>query len=145
MRAVIQRVLYAEVSINGKRHDYIDHGYLVYLGIKTTDNEKIAEQVARKIHSLRIFDDADGKMNLDLASVNGKILLISQFTLYGDTKGNNRPSFIQAQKPEIALSLYDLVITHLRQFHDVKTGIFGSHMVITSKNDGPVTIEIEID
>lgn len=144
MRAVIQRVKEASVSIDGKAHAKIDQGFLVYLGIHTKDNLKITHQLADKIHALRIFEDDQGKMNLNLDQVKGEVLVISQFTLYGDTKGNNRPSFIEAARPEHAIPLYEAFIERLNQYHVVKSGLFGCHMDISSINDGPVTILIEL-
>lgn len=145
MRAVVQRVKSAEVIIDEKSYQSIQKGYLIYLGVRKTDTPIIAEQMADKIHLLRIFEDDDQKMNLNLESVSGEILLISQFTLYGNTKGNNRPSFIEAARPNEAIPLYEAVIDRLRKHHVVKTGIFGADMDVHSINDGPVTIEIEID
>lgn len=144
MRAIVQRVLEASVEIENQVYASIKDGYLIFLGIHQNDDLKKVNQLADKIHNLRIFEDAFGKMNLNLASINGEILLISQFTLYGDTKGNNRPSFTEAAKPEVAIPLYEAFIERLSQHHLVKTGIFGSHMKISSVNDGPVTIQIEL-
>ena len=144
MRAIIQRVSEASVEIDQIVHASIHQGYLIYLGIHMDDDIKKAHQMADKIHNLRIFEDDQEKMNLNLATVDGEILVISQFTLYGDTKGNNRPSFIEAAKPNVAIPLYEAFIARLSLHHVVKSGIFGSHMIISSKNDGPVTIQIEL-
>jgi len=144
MRTVVQRVKSASVHVDGKTVGKIDKGYLIYIGISVHDDEKIAIKMAEKIHNLRIFEDENEKMNLNLQQVNGNILAISQFTLYGDTKGNNRPSFIEAARPEQANPLYELLIDELKKHHHVEKGIFGAHMEIQSINDGPVTIVIEI-
>ena len=100
--------------------------------------------MAQKIHNLRVFEDEQGKMNLSLGQVNGEILLISQFTLHGATRGNNRPSFINAARPEVAEPLYELMIEELSKDHHVEKGVFGADMKVQSINDGPVTIIIEI-
>ncbi len=144
MRTVVQRVKSASVHVDGKTVGKIDKGYLIYIGISVHDDEKIAIKMAEKIHNLRIFEDENEKMNLNLQQVNGNILAISQFTLYGDTKGNNRPSFIEAARPEQANPLYELLIDELKKHHHIEKGIFGAHMEIQSINDGPVTIVIEI-
>lgn len=144
MKAVVQRVLEASVTIENQIVGRIGKGYLIYLGVHTDDKEEQAIKMAQKIHNLRIFEDEQGKMNLSLSQVNGGILVISQFTLHGDTKGNNRPSFINAARPEVAKPLYELIIEHLSQDHPVEKGVFGSDMKVSSTNDGPVTIIIEI-
>lgn len=144
MRAVVQRVKEASVSVQNNTVGKIDQGFLVYLGIHADDNEEKVLKMAQKIHALRVFEDENGKMNLPLDQVHGKILAISQFTLYGDTKGNNRPSFINAARPEKAEPLYDLFCHHLEKDHTVEKGLFGADMKVFSINDGPVTIIIEI-
>jgi D-tyrosyl-tRNA(Tyr) deacylase len=144
MRAVVQRVKEASVKIGQDIVGHIDHGFLVYLGVKVDDTKEIAIKMAQKIHHLRIFEDEEGKMNKDLDQVKGSILLISQFTLYGDTKGNNRPSFILAGRPDVAKPLYDVVFDELSKHHHVETGQFGADMKVSSINDGPVTIQIEL-
>ena len=144
MRAVVQRVLNASVTVDHEVVGKIENGYLIYIGISTQDDAKIASKMAEKIHNLRIFEDEHEKMNLNLQQVNGSILLISQFTLYGDTKGNNRPSFIEAARPEQATPLYEQVIQELKKHHKVEKGVFGAHMDVHSINDGPVTIVIEL-
>lgn len=143
MRAVVQRVKEASVKVDGKIIGTIEQGYLIYLGIHVNDTKEIASKMAQKIHALRIFEDEQGKMNLSLAQVNGQILLISQFTLYGDPKGNNRPSFIEAARPDLAEPLYEHVFQALSADHHVERGIFGADMKVSSINDGPVTIIIE--
>ncbi len=140
MRLVIQRVKYAKVSIDEKIVGSIDHGFLIYVGIHVDDTKQEVIKYANKVHQLRVFEDENGKMNLNLAQVNGKILAISQFTLYGDTKRGNRPSFIEAARPEKANQLYEMFCDELSQKIQVEKGIFGAHMTIDSLNDGPVTI-----
>lgn len=144
MRAVVQRVLEASVSIGGKIVGSIGKGYLVYLGVHVDDQKENVQKMAQKIHNLRVFEDEHGKMNLSLNQVNGSILAISQFTLHGDTKGNNRPSFINAARPEVAEPLYELFLSELSVDHHVEKGVFGADMKVSSINDGPVTIIIEI-
>lgn len=143
MRAVIQRVSSAEVTV-GDYHQSIGLGYLILLGIHIDDEPTDYDYMLKKIISLRVFEDAEGKMNLSLSQVNGSILLISQFTLLGSVKGNNRPSFTQSAKPDKALDYY------LRLFDDlsktvpiVKKGLFGEDMKVTLTNQGPVTIIID--
>lgn len=144
MRAVVQRVLEASVKISGEVVGKIPKGYLVYLGVHVDDTKEQAIKMAQKIHNLRVFEDEQGKMNLSLGQVNGEILLISQFTLHGDTRGNNRPSFINAARPEVAEPLYEFIINELSKDHHVEKGVFGADMKVQSINDGPVTIIIEI-
>lgn len=144
MRAVVQRVSQASVKVDQKIIGSIQKGLLIYLGIHENDTEDHALKMASKIHNLRIFEDEAGKMNLNLDQINGSILAISQFTLYGDTKGNNRPSFISAARPEVANPLYEKVCNLLSASHVVEKGSFGAHMEVESINDGPVTITIEI-
>lgn len=140
MRLVIQRVKYAKVSVDEKIVGLIDHGFLIYVGIHVDDTKQEVIKYANKVHQLRVFEDENGKMNLNLTQVNGKILAISQFTLYGDTKRGNRPSFIEAARPEKANQLYELFCDELSQNIQVEKGVFGAHMTIDSLNDGPVTI-----
>ncbi len=144
MRCVIERVSQAKVSVDGKIIGSIEKGFLVYVGLHHLDDEKIITKMAQKVLSLRIFEDDTQKMNLNLSQVNGQILSISQFTLYGDAKGNNRPSFIEAARPEFALKLYDLFNSKLSKSCEVQKGLFGTHMEISATNDGPVTIIIEM-
>lgn len=145
MRVIVQRVKSASVRVNQVEISSISKGYLLYIGITNTDDEKIVLKTATKVKNLRIFEDEHQKLNLNLKQVNGSILAVSQFTLYGDTKGNNRPSFIKAARPEVARPLYESFVNHLKEDFDVKTGIFQEDMDILSVNDGPVTIIIEID
>lgn len=144
MRAVVQRVLEANLKVDGKLISEIGKGYVVFLGIKVGDSEKELEKIAAKISKLRVFEDENGKMNLGIKEVQGEILLVSQFTLYGDCKGCNRPSFIQAERPEKANELYEKMKILLENENiSVKTGVFGADMKIMVQNDGPVTILID--
>ncbi len=145
MIAVIQRVSEASVTIAGQVKGAIGAGYLVLLGITASDNGEDIEWLGRKIVNMRIFGDAEGKMNLDLKSMDGNILLISQFTLHANTKKGNRPSFIEAARPEIAIPLYESMITFLSTElgKSIETGEFGADMKVRLLNDGPVTIIID--
>ena len=144
MRAVIQRVRKTALNVNGKLISQIEGGLAVYLGIAPDDGEKNAAAMAKKIARLRIFEDENGKMNLSVQDVKGEVLLISQFTLYGDCSAGNRPSFIGAARPEIAEPLYLRTADLLRGYGvPVKTGIFGADMKIEQFNDGPVTVIYE--
>ncbi|MPR32811.1 D-aminoacyl-tRNA deacylase [Salmonirosea aquatica] len=145
MIAVIQRVSEASVTIEGHVQGSIARGYLVLLGITTSDTVEDLEWLGRKIVNMRIFGDAEGKMNLDLKSVDGNILLISQFTLHASTKKGNRPSFIEAARPEVAIPLYEKMITFLSSElgKPVETGEFGTGMKVRLLNDGPVTIIVD--
>ena len=141
MRVVVQRVLNASCTIDGKLYSEIEKGYLLLVGFTHYDSIKEVKYLAKKIANLRVFEDENGKMNLSLKTVNGKILSISQFTLYADTKDGNRPAFINAMKPQEASKLYDLFNEELRGYDiDVLTGVFGADMKINLINDGPVTI-----
>ena len=142
MRAVIQRVTKASVTIEGKIHDAISDGLLVLLGIEDADTEEDIEWLSGKIVNLRIFNDDNGVMNISLKEIDGDILLISQFTLHASSKKGNRPSYIKASKPEIAIPLYEKMIQQLSRDLDkiIKTGIFGADMKVELLNDGPVTI-----
>lgn len=144
MRAVIQRVGRTSLRVNEKLISEISSGLAVYLGIAPTDGEKNAEAMAKKILNLRIFEDAQGKMNLSLKDTEGEVLLISQFTLYGDCSRGNRPSFTGAARPEHAAPLYEYTAKCLREYGlCVKLGVFGADMKIEQYNDGPVTIFYE--
>ncbi|MBE9464363.1 D-aminoacyl-tRNA deacylase [Dyadobacter subterraneus] len=145
MIAVIQRVSEASVTIEGKVEGKIDAGYLILLGITHEDTKEDIEWLGKKIIGMRIFGDEEGKMNLDLKSVNGNILLISQFTLHASTKKGNRPSFIDAARPEVAVPLYEQMIDFLNKELEkpIQTGIFGADMKVALLNDGPVTIIID--
>ena len=144
MRAVIQRVKKTTLSVDGKLISEIPFGLAVYLGVKVGDVEKNAQAMAKKITALRIFEDENGKMNKSVKEVGGEILLISQFTLLGDCSHGNRPSFIEAERPEKANPLYEYTAKLLRESGvTVKQGVFGADMKIQQFNDGPVTIIYE--
>lgn len=143
MRAVIQRVKEAGVSIAGAETASIGKGFLVLLGVHDSDDIKDADYVIKKISGLRVFEDAEGKMNIPLAEVGGELLVVSQFTLFGDARHGNRPSFIEAALPDKAIPLYEYVVSKLRERFTVKTGSFGADMQISLINDGPVTILLD--
>lgn len=145
MKAVIQRVTKASVSIDGSKKAEIGSGLLVLLGIGTTDTAEDVEWLSQKIVNMRIFSDAEGKMNLSVKDTNGEILLVSQFTLHASTKKGNRPSFIDAARPELAIPLYEKFIKTLSVEFDkeIQTGEFGADMKVELLNDGPVTILID--
>lgn len=145
MRAVIQRVIEANVRINGEIKDAIGTGFMVLLGIEHDDTIDDIEWLSNKIVHMRIFSDSNGLMNLALNDVNGDILLISQFTLHSATKKGNRPSFLQAAKPTIAIPLYEKMIVQLERDLGKKIGVglFGADMKVALVNDGPVTILID--
>ena len=141
MRALVQRVSEASVLVDSSTVGRIQKGVLIFLGIRQDDTEVQAEQLATKIGQLRIFPDADGKMNLSLHDISGDMLIVSQFTLYGDTRKGNRPSYLDAAKPEKALALYECFIEKCRsRGFPVATGVFQAHMEVRLINDGPVTI-----
>ncbi len=141
MRAVIQRVSSAQVSVGGQVVGQIGLGFLVLLGIAPSDGEQEAQYLARKIVGLRVFDDNDGKMNLALADVGGSVLAVSQFTLYGDVRKGRRPSFIGAARPEHAEPLYECFCRMLAaEGVAVQQGVFQAHMQISLVNTGPVTL-----
>lgn len=145
MKAVIQRVKKTYLKVEGRLISEIPFGLAVYLGIKTGDCKEQAEALAKKVSKLRIFEDEYGKMNLSVSDVGGEILLISQFTLYGDCSHGNRPSFTEAERPEAANALYEYTAEKLRESGlTIKTGVFGADMKIEQYNDGPVTIIYEI-
>lgn len=144
MRVVVQRVKHSQVSIDGKINGQINSGFLVLLGISSTDSKQDVDYLVKKVCNLRVFNDENNKMNLSLKAVNGELLIISQFTLYGDCSDGNRPSFIQAARPEVAIPLYEYFIEECKkQIAVVETGIFGADMKVELLNDGPVTIIIE--
>ena len=142
MRLVIQKVKYASVKVDGKIVGKINQGYMVLLGIKTTDTKEDVDYLVRKLINLRVFEDENGKLNLDLKTVNGELLIISQFTLYGNCKkSGNRPSFIDSAKPDVAIPLYEYFLEECKKQIDVvESGIFGADMKVELLNDGPVTI-----
>lgn len=145
MRILIQRASEASVRINGEIHGEIERGLVVLLGIETEDTQDDIDWLVRKLIALRIFSDSDGKMNNSVADINGEFLVISQFTLHASTKKGNRPSYIKAARPEIAIPLYEEFIQILRKESSltVATGIFGADMKVQLINDGPVTIWID--
>ncbi len=144
MRSVIQRVSAAQVVVEGEVVGQIGRGVLVLLGVADGDGPEQVAWMAEKISGLRIFDDADGKMNLGLADVGGAMLVVSQFTLLGDCRKGKRPSFIGAAPPEIAEQLYEAFVTAVKgQGIEVATGRFRTHMEVSLTNDGPVTILLE--
>ncbi|MGL5124032.1 MAG: D-aminoacyl-tRNA deacylase [Fusobacteriaceae bacterium] len=146
MRVIIQRVTHASVSIENKIVGKINNGFLVLLGIKDTDNEKEAEWLAEKICGLRIFEDENGKMNKELKEINGEILLVSQFTLYGDCRKGKRPSFIKSAKPDIAIPLYEKFKNEILKHNiPLQCGEFGADMKVDLLNDGPVTLIIDTE
>ncbi len=145
MIAVIQRVSQASVTIDGQVKGQIGIGFLVLLGITHTDTPDDVDWLSKKIVGMRIFSDADDKMNLDLTNVGGDILLISQFTLHASTRKGNRPSFIEAARPEVAIPLYEAMRKQLEKDLNkpIQTGEFGADMKVSLLNDGPVTILID--
>ena len=144
MRVVIQRVSQASVTADGVESGKIAKGFLLLVGVEEEDTSEDVDYLTRKIANLRVFEDDEGKMNLSLREVQGEILSISQFTLHANTKKGNRPSFVQAAKPEKADALYEELNTNLRnEGFKVETGVFGADMDVALVNDGPVTILID--
>lgn len=144
VRVVIQRVSQASVVADGEENGKIKQGFVLLVGVEEADTDEDVAYLTRKIANLRIFEDDEGKMNLSLRDVQGEILSISQFTLHANTKKGNRPSFIEAAKPEKADELYDQLNDNLRQEgFTVETGVFGADMDVSLVNDGPVTILID--
>lgn len=144
MKFVIQRVTSASCTVDGQVTGSIEKGFLVLIGISDSDTREIADKMTKKLLGLRIFEDADGKTNLSLADVNGSLLLISQFTLYADCKKGNRPSFINAGKPDMANEMYEYIIAACKKnVPIVEKGIFGADMKIQLLNDGPFTIILD--
>ena len=139
MRALVQRVSDASVTVEGEEVARIGPGLLVLLGIRTGDTGAAADRLAAKLLALRIFEDADGKMNLNVGDAGGELLCVSQFTLYGDTRKGNRPSFVDAAPPEEAEPLYERV----REALGAQGGVFGARMAVALTNDGPVTVLVE--
>lgn len=143
MRAVLTRVCEASVAVGGETVGEIGQGFLVLLGVHTADGPEQAAKMADRIAGLRVFEDEAGKMNRSLAAVGGAVLLVSQFTLYADTR-SRRPGFTEAARPDVAVPLYEQVIADLRgRGFRVETGVFGADMAVKSVNDGPVTILLE--
>lgn len=146
MKFVIQRVESAQVSVENRMIGKISQGFLVLVGISNTDTCEIADKMIKKMLHLRIFTDAEGKTNLDLKSVGGNLLIISQFTLYADCRKGNRPSFTHAGSPEAARELYEYILDKCREvFPDTQQGCFGAHMTVSLVNQGPFTIVLDSD
>lgn len=144
MRVVIQRVKNASVEIDNKVNGKINTGFLVLLGIASTDTKQDVDYLVKKVVNLRVFSDENDKMNLSLKDINGELLVISQFTLYGNCREGNRPSFIEAARPDVAIPLYEYFVEECKkQISVVETGVFGADMKVSLLNDGPVTIIIE--
>ncbi|MCL2718465.1 MAG: D-aminoacyl-tRNA deacylase [Lachnospiraceae bacterium] len=150
MKFLIQRVRRAEVNVitgsTEKIVGKIDNGFLVFVGVKNNDTKEIADKMIKKLLGLRIFADSDGKSNLDIKTVDGALLIISQFTLYADCKKGNRPSFINAGAPDLANELYEYIITECtKEISIVESGVFGAAMKISLVNEGPFTILLDSD
>lgn len=145
MRAVVQRVSRASVEIDGQIFGKIQNGIVAFVAIKETDNDKSIQWMCNKLVNLRIFNDENGKMNKSVSDINGGILLISNFTLYGDAKKGFRPSYIESAKPEFSEPMFDKLLSYLRSNYQlqIETGKFGAMMNIELINDGPVTIIID--
>lgn len=146
MRAVLQRVNFAELKIDNQLYSSIKKGLVVLIGIEDNDGEEDIEWLVKKISNMRIFSDSEGKMNLSLLDLEGEILIVSQFTLFAKTKKGNRPSFIDSAKPDIAIPIYNKTIESFKSFNGekkVQTGQFGANMQILLENDGPVTIQLD--
>ena len=144
MKIVVQRVKNAQVEVENETVGKIEKGFLVLLGVTHTDTKEIADYLVKKLCNLRVFEDENGKMNLSLKDVDGKLLIVSQFTLYADCSGGNRPSFVNAAKPEFANELYEYFCDKCKENGiEVEKGIFGADMKVSLLNDGPVTIILE--
>jgi D-tyrosyl-tRNA(Tyr) deacylase len=144
MRAVVQRVSYSKVTVDGVIIGEIQKGLNVLLGVGQEDSEKDIEYLAEKIINLRVFEDSNGKMNLSLLDVSGELLIISQFTLYGDTRKGKRPSYDKAARPEVAENMYNKFVDYCKQYDiKVQTGKFQAMMMVEIHNDGPVTLLID--
>ena len=146
MKFIVQRVSEANVCVDNQIIGEIKKGFLVLVGVSNTDTKEIADKMVSKLIHLRIFEDSDGKTNLDIKSVNGELLIISQFTLYADCKHGNRPSFINTGNPELANELYEYIISKCKEeVPVVQHGEFGAHMKVSLINDGPFTIVLDSD
>lgn len=146
MRAVLTRVKYASVTIDGETVGKIGPGFLILLGVGPDDTEECARVLAEKALGLRIFEDENGKMNLGLDAIHGEVLVVSQFTLYGNCRKGRRPDFLAAARPEVAIPLYEKFVALCREkgFH-TETGEFGADMLVQSVNDGPLTLIVDTD
>ena len=145
MKAVIQRVKHAQVEVDKKIVGKINEGFLILLGVAPDDTKEKADAMVKKIAKLRIFEDENEKMNLSIQDIKGELLVVSQFTLYADCSGGNRPSFINAAKPDLANDLYEYFVGKCKEVIPVvQAGIFGAHMEVSLLNNGPVTIELEM-
>ena len=145
MRLVIQRVLESSVKVDGNVVGAIGKGFMVLIGVSQSDTKAEADRLIKKMLGLRIFEDENGKTNLALKDVGGELLLISQFTLYADCRKGNRPSFINAGKPDMANELYEYIISECRKQFRTETGVFGADMKVELLNDGPFTIILDSD
>ena len=146
MKFVIQRVTHAEVAVEGEVIGKIGKGFMVLIGVAQDDTREIADKMVKKLTGLRIFEDENGKTNLALKDVDGELLLISQFTLYANCKKGNRPSFVEAGKPDMAEELYEYIISKCKeQIPVVERGMFGADMKVSLVNDGPFTIVLDSD
>ncbi len=144
MKFLVQRVLQADVQTDGRVIGKIDRGLLVFVGISATDTEETADRMIKKLIGLRLFEDENGKTNLDLKAVEGQLLMISQFTLYADCRKGNRPSFTNAGGPQMASELYQYIVDRCRQqISVVEKGIFGADMKVSLINDGPFTVLLD--
>lgn len=144
MKLLVQRVANANVKVDDKIVGKIDKGFLVLCGVTHTDTKETADYLVKKLLNLRVFEDENEKMNLSLKQVNGELLIVSQFTLYADTSSGNRPSFINAAKPDMANELYEYFCSQCaKEGIHVEKGVFGAHMEVSLLNDGPVTIMLE--
>ena len=143
MRALLQRVSEAHVKVDGKKISYINTGLVVFIGIENSDDESDLVWLANKIIKMRIFEDDSGKMNQSLEDIRGELLVVSQFTLHASTKKGNRPSFINAAHPDIALPLYQIFVKECQKQIPTQTGYFGAMMQVGLINDGPVTIWLD--
>lgn len=144
MKLLVQRVANANVKVDDKIVGKVDKGFLVLCGVTHTDTKETADYLVKKLLNLRVFEDENKKMNLSLKQVNGELLIVSQFTLYADTSSGNRPSFINAAKPDMANELYEYFCSQCaKEGIHVEKGVFGAHMEVSLLNDGPVTIMLE--
>ena len=144
MKIVLQRVLEAKVDVAGETKGEIGNGYLLLVGISNDDNREIADKMIEKVAKLRLFEDESGKTNLSIEQVGGEVLVISQFTLYADCKKGNRPSFINAGRPDMAKELYEYILKRCKElFKNTQSGIFGADMKVSLVNDGPFTVVLD--